>query len=144
MWSAEAIELKNLAKLRQKRFLLSFTFGLTNLLYLFPLPVYATTVFDPFHSSIKVFLALLIVLILILALSFLLRKRFSVFQQNDSSSITVVEVKQLLPRKTLIIVEIDGTRYLVGAGSDSVDTIIHLDNKKIDTTTKSEEEKYQS
>lgn len=80
--------------------------------------------FDPISSGLRMLTGLLVVLAIILGLFLLLRKRLSSFQQQGGGLINVLEIKHVLPRKTLMLVEVRGREFLVGAGADSIQTIV--------------------
>lgn len=82
--------------------------------------------FDPVSSSLRVLWGLLIVLAIMLGLYYLVRKRFSSFQQQGKGAITIIETKHLMPKKSLMLIEVRGREYLVGLGADTVNTIVPL------------------
>lgn len=90
--------------------------------------VWAVDGFDPIQSGIKMLWGLLIVLALLLGLYYLLRKRISLIHSGNGDTIKLLEIKHIPPKKSLILIEVDGTRYLVGAGSDSINTIVPLNS----------------
>jgi flagellar protein FliO/FliZ len=87
--------------------------------------------FDPVRSSLRVLWGLLIVLAIMLGLYYLLRKRFSSFQQQGKGAITIIETKHLMPKKSLMLVEVRGREYLVGLGADTVNTIVPLQSNDL-------------
>lgn len=87
--------------------------------------------FDPVSSSLRVLWGLLIVLAIMLGLYYLLRKRFSSFQQQGKGAINIVETKHLMPKKSLMLVEVRGREYLVGLGADTVSTIVPLQSNDL-------------
>lgn len=82
--------------------------------------------FDPVASGMRMLGGLIVVLAIILGLYYLLRKKLNTFQQQGKGAINVVEIKHVQPRKTLMLVEVRGREYLIGSGSDSINTIIPL------------------
>lgn len=82
--------------------------------------------FDPVSSGFKMMGGLLVVLAIILGLYYLLRSRVSAFRQPQNGAIKIVEIRHIMPKKTLMLIEVRGKEYLVGAGSDSINTITPL------------------
>ena len=89
-------------------------------------PAYAAEEFDPLQSGLKMLIGLGIVLALLLCISFLLKRNMKSFQNQDKGNIKIVEVKHVMPKKTLMLIEVNGQQYLAGGGSDSIDTIVPL------------------
>ena len=82
--------------------------------------------FDPVSSGIRMLIGLLVVLAIILGLYYLLRSRVSAFHQQGKGIIKIVEIRHVLPKKTLMLVEVRGREFLVGAGSDTISTIVPI------------------
>lgn len=82
--------------------------------------------FNPVSSGIRMLLGLLVVLAIILGLYYLLRNRVSAFHQQGNGIIKVVEIRHVLPKKTLMLIEVRGREFLVGAGTDTISTIVPL------------------
>ena len=89
-------------------------------------PAYSAEKFDPLSSGIRMLWGLAVVLAIILLLYWLIKKNFKAFQQHDKGIIKVLEVKHVLPKKTLLLIEVKGQEYLVGAGSETIGTIVPL------------------
>ncbi|MFN2355068.1 MAG: flagellar biosynthetic protein FliO [Desulfopila sp.] len=87
--------------------------------------------FDPVSSSLRMLWGLLVVLVIMLGLYYLLRKRFSSLQQQGKGAINIIETKHLMPKKSLMLVEVRGREYLVGLGADSVTTIVPLQSNDL-------------
>jgi flagellar protein FliO/FliZ len=125
MSSVRVIELRNLAKPKNISIIakvILFTFVLIAVL---THSAHAAE-FDPVKSGIRMFVGLLVVLAIILGLYYLLRGRVSAFHQQDKGIIKVKEIRHVMPKKTLMIVEVRGREFLVGAGSDTISTIVPL------------------
>lgn len=73
---------------------------------------------------------LLVVLGIILVLYGLLKKRFSLLHSSAKQEIKVVEMKMLMGKKGLCLVEVRGQEYLLGIGNDTVTHIATLAEKK--------------
>lgn len=73
---------------------------------------------------------LLVVLGIMLILYALVRKRFSLFQSPTGSAIEVVELRHLMPKKSLCLVEVRGQHYLLGLSADRVSLIAELPGER--------------
>lgn len=82
--------------------------------------------FDPVGSGIRMLFGLLVVLAIILGLYYLLRNKVSNFHQQGKGIIKIIEVRHVLPKKTLMLIEVRGKEFLVGAGSDTISNIVPL------------------
>jgi flagellar protein FliO/FliZ len=89
-------------------------------------PALAAAQFDAVSAGFRVLWGLLIVLAVMFVLYILLRKRLTSFQQHGKGLIKVIETKHVLPKKTILLIEVRGKEYLVGAGNDTIGTIIPL------------------
>lgn len=99
---------------------------------------------DILASSFRVVWGLLIVLGIILLLYGLLRKRFSLFASMPDKEIKVVEIKPLMGKKAICLVEVRGTEYLLGISESQISNIATLPPKKgssFSETLKAESEK---
>ena len=85
---------------------------------------------DILASSFRVVWGLLIVLGIILILYGLLRKRFSLFASMPNKEIKVVEIKPLMGKKAICLVEVRGTEYLIGISESQISNIATLPPKK--------------
>ena len=88
--------------------------------------VHAAEQFDMVDSSFRMLWGLLIVLAIIFVIYAILRKRVTGFQHGDRGFIKIVEVKHIMPKKSLMLVEIRGQEFVVGAGNDTINTIVPL------------------
>ncbi|MEE4241889.1 MAG: flagellar biosynthetic protein FliO [Desulfopila sp.] len=82
--------------------------------------------FDAVTAGFRVLWGLLIVLAIMFLLYYFLRKRLTSFQQQGKGLIKVIETRHILPKKTLLLIEVRGREYLVGAGNDTIGTIVPL------------------
>lgn len=101
----------------------------------------ASTGFDPVSSGFRVLWGLLVVLAIIFGLYLLLRKRLSSFQQQGKGDINILEVKHVMPKKTLLLIEVKGQHFLAGGGGDSINTIVPLREHGFDSVLKRSREK---
>lgn len=76
---------------------------------------------------------LLIVLGILLILYGLMRKRLSFAQSNSKSKIKIREIRHLMPKKSLCLVEVGGQEFLLGLGSDNITLLSTIENPGNDT-----------
>lgn len=69
---------------------------------------------------------LLIVLGIILVFYALFKKRFSLLHSPEKSSIKILEIRHLMPKKSICLIEVKGREYLLGLGTDSISLIASL------------------
>ncbi len=69
---------------------------------------------------------LLIVLGIILIFYALAKKRFSLLNSSEKNLIKVLEIKHLMPKKSICLIEVRGREYLLGLGADNVSLIAGL------------------
>lgn len=89
---------------------------------------------DILASSFRVVWGLLIVLGVILILYALLKKRFSVFATGAEKEIKIIEIKPLLGKKALCLVEVRGREYLLGISDNHISNIAAIAPKKHSTS----------
>ena len=90
----------------------------------------ADTEFDVMGSYFRVIWGLLVVLGVILILYGILRKRMSLFHSPTSQSIKVLEMKPLMSKKALCLVEVKGEEYLLGISSDRITHLATIGSRK--------------
>jgi flagellar protein FliO/FliZ len=88
---------------------------------------------DLITSSFRVIWGLLIVLGIILLLYGLLRKRFSLLSSLPDKEIHVLEIKPLMGKKAICLVEVRGTEYLLGISESQISKLATLPPKKTPT-----------
>lgn len=76
--------------------------------------------FDEMASYFRLIWGLLVVLGVILILYGVLRKRLSLFHTPSSQAIKVLEIKPLMAKKSLCLVEVKGQEYLLGISNDQI------------------------
>jgi flagellar protein FliO/FliZ len=74
-------------------------------------------------AYLRVIWGLLVVLGIILLLYALLKKKFSLLSHSSQQHIKILEVKPLMGRKALCLVEVRGQEYLLGISGDRIDPI---------------------
>lgn len=95
---------------------------------LWPWPAWAAEAdaFGLLDSSLRMIWGLLVVLGILLLLYGLLKKRFSLLASSGQQQIRVIELKPLMGKKALCLVEVRGREYLLGISSDRIDPIACL------------------
>ena len=86
---------------------------------------------DMLASSFRVVWGLLIVLGIILLLYGFLRKRFSLLSSLPDKEIKIIEIKPLMGKKALCLVEIRGQEYLLGLTDSHISNIATVPGKKV-------------
>jgi flagellar protein FliO/FliZ len=99
--------------------------GATLLLLLLPAPVYAADSLSMGSAVLQMSWALLIVVGLILALYGLTKKRL-LLGKMGGNAIKIIEMRALMPKSTLALVEVRGKEYLLGVGSDGIRLLVDL------------------
>lgn len=84
---------------------------------------------DIMASSFRVIWGLLVVLGIILLLYGLLRKRFSLLSSLPDKEINVIEIKPLMGKKAICLVEVRGREYLLGISETQISNIATLPAK---------------
>ncbi len=76
---------------------------------------------DPslFSASLRMFWGLLIVSGILLIIYGLLRKRLSFIQTNSNSEIQIKEMRHIMQKKSLCLVEVKGQTFLLGVGTEN-------------------------
>ena len=90
----------------------------------------ADAALDSMGSYFRVIWGLLVVLGIILILYGIFRKRLSLFHSQASQSINILELKPLMSKKALCLVEVKGEEYLLGISSDRITHIATVNSKK--------------
>ena len=85
--------------------------------------------FGAMDSSLRMIWGLLVVLGIILLLYGLLKKRFSLLAHTPQQHIRIIEIKPLMGKKALCLIEVRGQEYLLGISADRVDPIACLSKK---------------
>lgn len=82
------------------------------------------------ENYMRMIWGLLIVLGIIFVLYGLTKKRFSLLGSSSKQEIKVVEMKPLMGKKALCLIEVRGEEYLLGIGGDTVTHIATLKGSK--------------
>ncbi len=75
------------------------------------------------------FWGLLVVLGILLIIYAIMRKRLSFIKHNDKSAIKIIEIRHLMPKKSLCIVEVGNQQYLLGLGNDIITMLSPVSTK---------------
>lgn len=91
---------------------------------------------DPslFSNWLRMLWGLFIVLGVLLILYGLMRKRLSFAQSNSKSKIKIREIRHLMPKKSLCLVEVGEQEFLLGLGGDTI-TLLSTIKKSGKSTT---------
>jgi flagellar protein FliO/FliZ len=71
-------------------------------------------------AGFRMLWGLLVVLGILLIIYGLMRKRLSFVQANSKSKIKIIEIRHLMPKKSLCLVEIGGQKFLLGLGNENI------------------------
>lgn len=85
------------------------------------------------NSYFRMIWGLLVVLGLILILYGLFKRRFSLLQQTSSKAIKILEIKPLMAKKALCLVEVRGEEHLLGISANEITHLAALSKKKNST-----------
>lgn len=88
---------------------------------------------DGTAAMLRLTWGLLVVLGVILILYALARKRFSLFQPPSGSAIRIVELRHLMPKKSLCLVEVKGQQFLLGLSADRISLIAEVGGDRSET-----------
>jgi flagellar protein FliO/FliZ len=93
---------------------------------------------SPFSLSatLRLFWGLLIVLGVLLIVYALAKRKLSFLNASGSKgAITIIEMRHLMPRKSLCLVKVRGREYLLGLGNDQINLIAAIDPSLPPATT---------
>jgi flagellar protein FliO/FliZ len=82
------------------------------------------------NSYFRMIWGLLVVLGIILILYGLFRRRFSLLNQTSSQAIKILEIKPLMAKKALCLIEIRGEEHLLGISADKITHLAAVSEKK--------------
>lgn len=81
-------------------------------------------------SSLRMLWGLLVVSGILLIIYGVMRKRFSLAGSNSNSKIQIKEIRHIMPKKSLCLVEVGGQEFLLGLSSENITLITPLDSSK--------------
>ncbi len=73
-----------------------------------------------FSIALRMGWGLLIVLGILLIIYALMRKRLSFLKNNNNSEIIIKEIRHIVPKKSLCLVEVAGQEFLLGIGTENI------------------------
>lgn len=76
---------------------------------------------------------LAVVVAIMLAVYYLVRKRFSLLHPRDDKNINILEIQPIMPKKSLCLVEVHGKTFLLGITQDSITPISEITQEQSDT-----------
>lgn len=77
-------------------------------------------------AGFRMLWGLFVVLGIILIIYGLMRKRFSFAQSNAKSKIKVIEIRHIMPKKAICLVEVEGRKFLLGLGNENITILSSL------------------
>jgi flagellar protein FliO/FliZ len=77
-------------------------------------------------ATLRVVWGLLVVLGILFIIYGLMKKKMSFLHTPGKGIIKIVEVRHLMPKKALYLIEVRGQEFLLGAGQDRLDLIAAL------------------
>ena len=104
-----------------------FIVALVILVVCIPLDTYAGDLPSSDSASyLRVIWGLLVVLGIILVLYGVVRKRFSLLSTSPSQHIKILEIKPMMGKKALCLVDVKGQEFLLGISGDQINHIATL------------------
>lgn len=86
-------------------------------------------------TTLRLVWGLLIVLGLLLAVYALAKKKLTFLQAgNGKSAITIIEMRHLMPRKSLCLIKVRGQEYLLGLGNEQINLIAAIEPEQPSST----------
>ncbi len=79
-------------------------------------------------AVLRLLWGLLVVLGILFITYAIARKKLNFLQAPGKGIIKVVEVRHLMPKKSLFLIEVRGKEYLIGSGGDRLELIAPIDN----------------
>lgn len=95
------------------------------------------------EGYLRVIWGMLVVLGIMLLLYAFVRKRFSLYTGSPDQRIKVIEMKPLMQKKSLCLVEVNGDEYLLGISADRIDRIATIPKKAKGSFAETLQEKVQ-
>jgi flagellar protein FliO/FliZ len=84
-------------------------------------------------AGLRMIWGLIVVLGIILIIYALMRKRFSFARANIDSRIKILEIRQIMPKKSICLVAVGDQEFLIGLGQDTI-TLLGPVNSKAEST----------
>ncbi len=86
-------------------------------------------------ATLRLLWGLLVVLGILFLVYVIAKKKLNFLQTPGKGIINVVEVRHLMPKKSLYLVEVRGKEYLIGSGGDSLKLIAAIGESPADSFT---------
>ena len=96
------------------------------LILLTPQSATAAAAMSDTSAYLRLTWGLLVVLGVILILYALMKKRFSLLNSSAKNTIKVLEIRHLMPKKSICLIEVKGREYLLGISTDNISLIASL------------------
>lgn len=93
------------------------------------------------EGYLRVIWGMLVVLGIMLLLYAFVRKRFSLYSGSPDQRIKVIEMKPLMQKKSLCLIEVNGEEYLLGISGDRIDHLATLSPKTDESFAETLQEK---
>lgn len=93
----------------------------------------ATQIPSDISSGFRVIWGLLVVLGVLFVIYGLMKKKMSFLNMSGKGLIKIVEVRHLMPKKSLYLVEVRGREFLLGAGHERIDLIAAINPEPTDS-----------
>lgn len=90
----------------------------------------ASEAVDELTPYFRMLWGLCIVLGIMLVLYGLFKKRFNILAGRSGDIIQIKEIKPVMPKKSLCLVEVRGKEYLLGIGNESITLLADIDDTK--------------
>lgn len=91
---------------------------------------------DEVAAYFRLLWGLLAVVGIMLVLYAVVKKRFSILHPRTNSAIKILEIRPLMPKKSLCLIEVRGKEYLLGISTDQISLLASLDASSLDTAQK--------
>lgn len=79
-------------------------------------------------AGFRMLWGLVAVLGVILIIYGLMRKRLSFVKSNTQAKIKIIEIRHILPKKSICLVEVRGQEFLLGLGNENITLLSALKN----------------
>ncbi len=86
-------------------------------------------------ATLRMVWGLLVVLGILFIIYAVAKKKLNFLQSPGQGIIKVLEVRHLMPKKSLYLIEVRGKEYLIGSGSDRLELIADLGESSPDSFT---------
>jgi flagellar protein FliO/FliZ len=84
-------------------------------------------------AGFRMLWGLVVVLGILLIIYGLMRKKFSFAKSNANSKIKIIEIRHLMPKKSICLVEVGGQEFLLGLGNENITLLSAIKNGESST-----------